>query len=78
MIIRVMIGAKDLICLLSLTSHCIIPFCKHAVAKVTLFFGKRDKGGHGGGTMNNARTIIEFIYLFKMKICLYVSPFNMK
>ena len=42
----------------------IIPLCKYVVAKVTLvpssvnLTGKRDKGGHGGATINNARIII--------------------
>ena len=42
---------------------CIIPLCKHVVAKVTLvpcsvnLTGKPDKGGHGGATINNARII---------------------
>ena len=40
-----------------------IPLCKHVVAKVTLvpcsvnLTGKREKGGHGDATINNARVI---------------------
>ena len=41
----------------------IIPLCKRVEAKLTLvpccvnLKGKRDKGGHGGATINNARII---------------------
>ena len=47
----------------SMILPCIIPFCKHVMAKVTLvpcsvsLIGKRDKAGHRDVTINNARII---------------------
>ena len=55
----------------------IIPLCKHVVAKVTLvpcsvnLSGKRDKCGHGNGTINNAGIIIGNLFT-----CLFVMRFN--
>ena len=49
-------------------SRFVIPLCKHVVPKVTLvpcpvnLTGKRDKGGHGGATMNNARIINYYLH----------------